>query len=237
METILCSRYGTNGLSDKNYSESSFYQSGEEASVAFGKKGKDKGYWRSREKSGWVQIQFNEPKKIVKLYIKTVYWKERCGKNFVLKASNDKITWTDIIESTTIFEGEKYWEFRNDSKYLYYRIVFLDNWGCYEDCSVDIIDMYEEIKKYKYLLKQDSNYYTIKSDFYKNGNYKPITELEGKEILNQTDFQTFGIDDLNLLTKTIDTQVVKGIDKGNLGNGNLFEIPFNNDFMSISEVE
>lgn len=235
METILCSRYGTNGLSDKNYSESSVYQSGEEASFAFGKKGN--GYWRSKEKSGWVQIQFNEPKKIVKLYIKTVYWQKRCGKNFVLKASNDKITWTDIIESTTIFKGDKYWEFRNDSKYLYYRIVFLDNWGYYENCSVDIIDMYEEIKKYKYLFKQNNQYYTIKSEFYKNGNCESIQELEGKEILEQNDFETYGIDDLNLLIETIDTQVVNGIDKGNLGNGKLFEIPFNNDFMNINEVK
>ncbi|NFM82570.1 cell adhesion protein, partial [Clostridium botulinum] len=68
-------------------------------------------------------------------------------------------------------------------------------------------------------------------------NYESITELEGKEILNQTDFETFGIDDLNLLTETINTQVVNGIDEGNLGNGKLFEIYFSNDFMSISEVK
>ncbi|HCL4447059.1 TPA: LamG domain-containing protein [Clostridium botulinum] len=89
----------------------------------------------------------------------------------------------------------------------------------------------------KYLLKQNNQYYTIKSDFYKNGNYESIPELEGKEILTQNDFETYGVNDLNLLTKTIDTQVINSIDKGNLGNGKLFEIPFGNDFMSISEVK
>ncbi|EQB3101447.1 cell adhesion protein [Clostridium botulinum] len=89
----------------------------------------------------------------------------------------------------------------------------------------------------KFLIKQNNQYYTIKSEFYKNGNYESIPELEGKEILTKTDFETYGIDDLNSLTKTIDTQVIDGIDKGNLGNGKLFEISFDNDFMSISEVK
>ncbi|KOM97179.1 cell adhesion protein, partial [Clostridium botulinum] len=90
---------------------------------------------------------------------------------------------------------------------------------------------------YKFLLKQNQNYYTIKSEFYKNNNYKPITELEGKEVLTQNNFKTYGIDDLNSLIKTIDTQAIDGIDNGNLGSGKLFEIPFSNDFMSISEVK
>ncbi|KEI96314.1 hypothetical protein G4W71_08245 [Clostridium botulinum] len=77
---------------------------------------------------------------------------------------------------------------------------------------------------YKFLLKQNQNYYTIKSEFYKNNNYKPITELEGKEVLTQNNFETYGIDDLNLLTKTIDTRVINGIDKGRLGSGKYFEV-------------
>lgn len=96
-------------------------------------------------------------------------------------------------------------------------------------------DKLDELKYY--LLEQNNKYYTIKSEFYKNGNYKSITELEGKEILTENDFETYGIDDLNSLTKTIDTQDVKGTDKGSLGNGKLFEIPFSNDFLNISEVE
>lgn len=89
----------------------------------------------------------------------------------------------------------------------------------------------------KYLLKQNDQYYTPKSEFYKNGNYEPITQLSGKEILEQNDFETYGIDDLNLLTKTIDAQVLNGIDKGSLGRGKLFEIPFSNDFLKCSGVK
>ncbi|MBE6060760.1 MAG: hypothetical protein E7215_11395 [Clostridium sulfidigenes] len=85
----------------------------------------------------------------------------------------------------------------------------------------------------KYLIKQKSNYYTIKSEFYKNGNYEPITELEGKEIFTETDFQVYGIDDLNLLTKTIDIQVINGIDKGSIGGGKYFEISLNNEIGKI----
>ncbi len=77
----------------------------------------------------------------------------------------------------------------------------------------------------------------MKSQFYKGGQFQPITELNEKETLIQSDFETYGIDDLNSLTKTIDTQDINGIDKGNLGNGKLFEIPFSNDFLNISEVE
>lgn len=88
-----------------------------------------------------------------------------------------------------------------------------------------------------YLIKQKSNYYTIKSEFYKNGNYESITELEGKGILEQNDFETYGIDDLNLLTKTMDTQDIKGTDKGNLGNGKLFELNLDSEFLSINMMK
>ncbi|NFV12667.1 hypothetical protein FDG09_06940 [Clostridium sporogenes] len=89
----------------------------------------------------------------------------------------------------------------------------------------------------KYLLKQNDQYYTIKSEVYKNSNYKSIAELEGKEILTEHDFETYGIDDLNFLTKTIDTQVVAGIDKGSLDSGRYFSINIANDFINISEVK
>ncbi|APH19696.1 hypothetical protein [Clostridium botulinum] len=95
----------------------------------------------------------------------------------------------------------------------------------------------KNIAEYRYLLEQDNQYYSLKSQFYKGGQFQPITELNEKETLIQSDFETYGIDDLNSLTKTIDTQVINGIDKGNLGSGKLFEIPFNNDFLNISEVE
>ncbi|HIG0355236.1 MULTISPECIES: hypothetical protein [Clostridium] len=93
-------------------------------------------------------------------------------------------------------------------------------------------DKLDELKYY--LLKQNKQYYTIKSEFYKNGEYKSITELEGNEILTKTDFETYGIYDLDLLAQTIDTQVVNGIDKGSLGSGKYFEIELNNFIKKIN---
>nr|WP_242568059.1 hypothetical protein [Clostridium botulinum] len=92
-------------------------------------------------------------------------------------------------------------------------------------------------KPNKFLLKQNDQYYTIKSEFYKNGNYEPIIELEGEEILTQADFETYGIDDLNLLTKVIDTQVINGIDRGGLDSGKYFEFGLNNDIKKISNSD
>ncbi|NFV45593.1 cell adhesion protein, partial [Clostridium botulinum] len=142
-----------------------------------------------------------------------------------------------IGSGTQILQFEK-----QNLKYKEHHIKVINTENKEYDFDAIDIDENGELKPYnpnlyKYLIKQNNNYYTIKSEFYKNGNYESITELEGKEILNQTDFGTFGIDDLNLLTETINTQVVNGIDEGNLGNGKLFEIYFSNDFMSISEVK
>ncbi|WP_460285722.1 hypothetical protein [Clostridium sporogenes] len=96
---------------------------------------------------------------------------------------------------------------------------------------------FESINTNKFLLKQNNQYYTLKSEFYKNDTYEPIKELQGKESLTQSHFETYGIDDLNLLTKSIDTQVINGIDKGSLGSGKYFEIPFGNDFLGMSGVK
>lgn len=78
----------------------------------------------------------------------------------------------------------------------------------------------------KYLLKQKNQYYTLKSEFYKNGNYKPIKELEGKEILTQNNFETYGIEDLSLLTQDIEIEeeTFKPKNKLKLINNGKFDI-------------
>lgn len=156
----------------------------------------------------------------------------------------DGIEYNFSQNSSTLTQGCLNFELLNLTNKEHYVQIYSNNsnsskYGMVFD-AVDI-DQNEELKQYnpnlyKYLIKQNNQYYTIKSDFYKNGNYEFITELEGKEILTQADFETYGIDDLNLLTKTIDTQVVKGINKGNLGVGKYFEMSFGNDFININEV-
>ncbi|HDK7176483.1 TPA: hypothetical protein PTV31_003094 [Clostridium botulinum] len=102
-----------------------------------------------------------------------------------------------------------------------------------KDKNITIYKIYNSL----FLLEQNNQYYTLKSDFYKNGEYEPITELEGKEILTQNDFAIYGINDLNLLTKPIDTQNFNGINKGNLGSGKYFEIMLNKDIKKIINTD
>ncbi|HID0767957.1 TPA: cell adhesion protein [Clostridium botulinum] len=168
------------------------------------------------------------------------------SKDVKIKINNIVYSYVEYINPITpaslvlVFEKEMP-SFREYSVEIYIERKTDSQYGWFGLDSIDI-DESGILKPYnpnfyKYLLYQDNQYYTIKSDFYKNGNYESIPELEEKEILTQNDFETYGVNDLNLLTKTIDTQVINSIDKGNLGNGKLFEIPFGNDFMSISEVK
>jgi len=53
-----------------------------------------------------------------------------------------------------------------------------------------------DCKSDKFLLKQNSQYYTIKSEYYSNGQFQPLT-LEGGEQPNENDYESFGLDDLN----------------------------------------
>ncbi|MBU3171339.1 hypothetical protein [Clostridium estertheticum] len=78
-----------------------------------------------------------------------------------------------------------------------------------------------EIKIYgnclqKNLMKQASQYYTIKSDYYNDvtHNFKPLT-LTGGIVPNEADYKTYGFDDLNLLTQnmTVGTETFRPIDK------------------------
>ncbi|WP_434290330.1 hypothetical protein [Clostridium botulinum] len=138
-----------------------------------------------------------------------------------------------IGSGTQILQFEK-----QNLRYKEHHIKIINTENKEYDFDAIDIDKNGELKPYnpnlyKYLIKQNNNHYTIKSEFYKNGNYESITELDGKEILNQTDFQAYGIDNLNSLTKIIDTQIVSGIDKGALDNGKLFEFSLNNEIEKI----
>ncbi|MHB9924547.1 discoidin domain-containing protein [Clostridium botulinum] len=185
-----------------------------------------------------ITIELEKPYIINLIKLKQVLYvgNRRC-KEFDIKYSDNGTNYTtifsSILEDNDLIQNfkinhdiaHKYWGLFIKSRY--------DNGGSGSSYGIGEIELYSI---YRYLIKQNDQYYTIKSDFYKNGNYESIPELEGKKILTETDFETYGIDDLNLLTKNIDTQVVDGIDKGSLGGGKMFEISFNNNFMSTSEV-
>jgi len=57
-----------------------------------------------------------------------------------------------------------------------------------------------KIKLYKFLIKQNNQYYAIKPEYYSDGQFQPLT-LEGGEQPNENDYEKFGSDDVNdLLT-------------------------------------
>ena len=57
-------------------------------------------------------------------------------------------------------------------------------------------------KPFVYLLKQNNQYYTIKPEYYSNGQFQPLA-LEGGEQPNEIDYENFGFDDVNDLLISI----------------------------------
>jgi hypothetical protein len=88
---------------------------------------------------------------------------------------------------------------------------------------------------YKYLIKQADKYYSIKPEFYQNGQFSPIT-LAGGEIPNDDDFNNNGIDDINdLCTKY---NIEKYTSSGEvLGDGKLFTFDIPNNMKNINNVD
>ncbi|MGU9539663.1 hypothetical protein ACQX0N_11930 [Clostridium tepidum] len=59
-----------------------------------------------------------------------------------------------------------------------------------------------EMKLYKFLLKQNNQYYSIKPGCYSDGKFQPLI-LKGGEQPNENDYENFGFDDVNDLLKPI----------------------------------
>ncbi|MCB2300409.1 hypothetical protein [Clostridium tagluense] len=71
----------------------------------------------------------------------------------------------------------------------------------------------ERFNEAKFFLKQNNNFYTIKSDQYKDNQFQPLPIT----IPEKTDYETYGFDDLNLLTQalTVGAETFRPIDKFN----------------------
>ena len=68
----------------------------------------------------------------------------------------------------------------------------------------------------KFLIKQNNQYYTIKSMYYNNGNFKPLT-LEGVTLPTKNDYENFGFENIDVLTKemTVDVETFRPYEKLN----------------------
>ncbi|EJE7233593.1 hypothetical protein FC820_09745 [Clostridium sporogenes] len=197
----------------------------------------DKTYWLANfNGKNYLGYKFNNPIVICKYRIYMTFNSEHFPRDWTFEGSNDNLNWIVLDRQSNKYQNDFSANINNTNSYLYYRInINKNNGGSY--AGISTFEMYELLKENKFLLKQNNKYYTVNPEFYKNSNCQPIKELEEKKILTKTDFETYGIDDLNLLTKTTDdTQIINGVDKSNLGSGKYFEIPFCDDFLSISEV-
>jgi len=87
-----------------------------------------------------------------------------------------------------------------------------------------------------FLIKQNNQYYTIKPEFYQNGQFQSLT-LEGGEQPNENDYENFGFDDLNDLLIPQNKKTVQGIDKGELGEGKCFEVSLDNGIKKVNNIE
>ena len=67
---------------------------------------------------------------------------------------------------------------------------------------------------YEFLIKQNNQYYTIKPEYYQNGQFQPLT-LEGGEQPNEADYESFGFDDVNdlLIPIQVGEETFKPYDK------------------------
>ena len=83
-----------------------------------------------------------------------------------------------------------------------------------------IISTTKNIVLGKYLVKQNNQYYSIKPDFYSNGNFIPLT-LAGVDTPNDDDFNNNGIDDINNLCAKYNTEKYISNEE-TLGDGKLF---------------
>ncbi|MDS1005107.1 hypothetical protein P9J83_16660 [Clostridium sporogenes] len=181
------------------------------------------------ENKGWIGYDFSRPVKINEIILIQLSSGGSISKVLLQGFGND--LWEDI-QNFNLITGTNTLNIDNPKPFNKYRLLAKTNtlttgwaWTVYE------IKMLGE--PYKYLIKQNSNYYTIKSRFYKDSEYEFIKELEGTEVLMQSDFEAYGIDNLNSLTKIIDTQIVNGIDKGALDKGKLFAFSLNNEIEKI----
>lgn len=90
----------------------------------------------------------------------------------------------------------------------------------------------------KFLIKQGDNYYSLKSEFYTDNQFFPLTLTDG-ESPNDNDFKNNGFDDINDLVKVITSDSVVTIESNSeiLDEGNLFRFNIPDNFKDIKKLE
>ncbi|MFC0903932.1 hypothetical protein ACFHWD_04400 [Clostridium sp. MT-14] len=180
----------------------------------------------------WVEFKFNNPTCVnaYGLRAESTLWQFNMGsclpKTWLFMASNTGLFTGEeiILDTITNFMAQKndntepIFYFNNNTKYIYYRLLWTDldrtdnrkewtiinEWGLY----------YHQYNKY--LIKQNDQYYNINSENYQNGAFIPLT-LTGGNTPNEDDYNNLGFDNINDLCVpiTVGDETFKPIDKLN----------------------
>lgn len=127
--------------------------------------------------------------------------------NFVDNYNGGGIADYLVFEKTGLSNQEHYIEVTNNvNKWIYFNHIDIDDIG--------------NLKTYriifnKFLIKQNNQYYSIKPEFYTNGNYSPLTLTSGNTYPNNNDYNNNGFDDVSALctSTTVGNDTFRPIDK------------------------
>ncbi|OOO66787.1 hypothetical protein BS638_06580 [Clostridium tepidum] len=111
------------------------------------------------------------------------------------KTTFEKCTFSNIssINSSAGMKGEDN-KFNVKYNATYESTPYYEGYGIYGGIYKWLIN--------KFLIKQNNQYYTIKPEYYSNGQFQPLT-LEGGEQPNEADYENFGFNNVNDLLMPI----------------------------------
>ncbi|MHB9938954.1 cell adhesion protein [Clostridium sporogenes] len=153
----------------------------------------------------WLKIFFKDKARCVsKITIRNGVNASVSIKNFKIQGSNNDNTYVDLYTGLHPF-GEfnttkASYTFKNSVKYNYYRILIIDSYYSQSTTygGIGELEMMEMISN-KYLIKQNSNYYSI------NNNYIDLGNIDNSEELNNI-IDEYGYNDISILIKELNNK-------------------------------
>lgn len=135
-------------------------------------------------------------------------------KDFKIQYSDDNVNYIDIYNGTCIPGEKNVFQFSSSTKHRYWAVFILTPNQSGASAGLAEIEMME-IEINKFLIKQNNQYFSIKPEFYSNGNYSPLTLAGSNSMPNADDYNNNGFDDVGALctSATIGTDTFRPVDK------------------------
>ncbi|APF27182.1 MULTISPECIES: cell adhesion protein [Clostridium] len=148
-----------------------------------------------------LKIILDNPHLIKKVKLKQLNYNNirRC-KEFTIKASNDNINYNAIL-SETLLNNDNLQEFilNVNKPYKYWCILIKNNYSGETGWSNGIGEFQLYANVSKYLINQNKNYYSTKSNFLNLGQPKNNTQLENW-------YHKYGANDINIITENLNNK-------------------------------